>query len=231
MKDGIDAQLGFSEPELPRNRQPIIDPFLSAEQEADLGHGDVVLMPDGRLAVRRRGTVIQGTVLPSERFAAPTARRRRVEQALVAEMARRGTRWLDTLVPVEGARQRGLPLPRGAPDGWYFCTARSRVHGDYLHGIVALLEETGLYHVYLWQYVCHESGEDTLLSITAFLGRLPTLTPHGVHVYTTRDGTVLCLSEQPLGGLAGLDTALARATQWLEGASHAVRGRRFPYAS
>ena len=105
------------------------------------------------------------------------------------------------------------------------------MHGDYLHGIVALLEETGLYHVFLWQYVCKEEGEDTLLSLTGFLDRLPTLTRHGVHVYTTREGTILCLSQRPLGGLVALDSALARTTQWLEGAGYAVRGRRFPYAS
>ena len=215
---------------LPQGGKPLIDPFLFAEREAATGGGDIVLLPDGRLEIRRHGRVIEGTVLPSERFAAPTAARR-AEQSLVLDLARNGTRWLQTLVPVDQARRRGIAIPNGAPDGWYFCTARSRTFGDYLHGIATLLNETGLYHAYLWRYVCHEHGEDTLLSLKDFLGRLPTLTHHGVHVYTTSRGTVLCLSQRPLGGLPRLDTTLARSFQWLEGAGHAVRGRRFPYAS
>jgi hypothetical protein len=218
------------DPVLPRRDSPLIDPFLAAEHEAALDGDEVVLMPNGTLQVRKSGQVIEGTVLPTERFAAPITSRRRQEQAAVLQLAHRDTRWLDTLVPVDRARLAGLPIPDDAPDGWYFVTARSRAHGDYLHAIVALLQETGLYHVHLWCYVCHEDGEDTVLSLPDFLGRLPTLTHHGVHVYTGRRGTVLCLSRQPLGGLAELDTTLARTIQWLEGAGHAVRGRRFPYA-
>ena len=85
---------GNGEPLLPLGGQPVIDPFLSAVGEARLSDGEVVLMPDGRLEVRTRGRVIEGTVLPAERFAAPTTVRRSAEQAVVAEMARRGTRWL-----------------------------------------------------------------------------------------------------------------------------------------
>lgn len=217
-------------PVLPGRDRPFIDPFLATEREAAAQGGEVVLLPDGTLQVRKNGQVIEGTRLPAERFAAPTSARRRHEQATVGDMGRRGVRWVDTLVPVDGARRAGMTIPDGAPDGWYVVTARSRAHGDYLHAVVALLEETGLYHVYLWRYVCREDGEDTALSLADFLGRLPTLTHHGVHVYTTHHGTVLCLSQQPLGGLPHLDTALARTLQWLEGAGYAVRGRRFPYA-
>ncbi len=208
-----------------------IDPFQSAERDARRAGGEVVLLPDGTVEVRSAGTVVHGTVLPAERFAAPSVARRAQEACVVRELAARGTRWLACLATVDRARERGLAIPAAAPEGWYFRTARSQRHGDYLHAIVALLQETALYHVYLWAYVCHDSGRDTLVPLKAFLGRVPTLTHHGVHVYTTTDGVVLCLSAGPLGGLPRLDTALARAVQWQEGAGYAMRGRRFPYAS
>lgn len=206
------------------------DPFLAARAVADRHRGDVVLLPDGRLAVSRHDRVIEGTVLPSERFAAPTAVRRREEEEVVRRLVRQQTRWLTTLIPVDRARLRGWSIPADAPEGWYLHTARSPGFGDHLHAIVALLDQTGLYHVYLCRYICHHDGIDSVMPLEQVLGRLDTVTGHGIHVYTTSEGLVLCLSRRSLGGLPGFDGALARTVLWLEGAAHAVRGRAFPYA-